>query len=162
MKARRIVFDLDPQSRRNAALEEIAGLAGELEAELVGLLVQDVELLQLASLPFAREVGFPSAARRGLDVERLERSFEVLATELRRGCEAALKGMSVSWSIRVARGSRIEQLLRAATEGDVPTLLILPGADLRAEATVVNRSELTEDGLRELLAGARRPILILP
>jgi hypothetical protein len=162
MKVRRIVVGLDSRSRRAAGLEQIARLADEMQAELIGLFVEDIELLHLAALPFAREVGFPSAISRDLDVQRMERSFEALADELRRACESVLKGLPVSWSFRVARGTRVEQFLSAATEAGAPTLLVPPGIDHRAEATVVSRSELSEDSLRELLDSARRPILIVP
>ncbi len=162
MRVRRIVVGLDSPLQTDAALEALAVLAGEMEAELIGLFIEDVDLLHLAALPFACEVGFPSATRRDLDVARMERFFEAQANELRRACEAVLKSSPVSWSFRVARGSRLEQLLRAATEAGAPTLLVPPGADPRAEAAVVSRSELDEKSLRELLETARRPIMILP
>ena len=162
MRARRIVVGLDSRLRTDAALGALAALAAEMEAELIGLFVEDVDLLHLAALPFAREVGFPSATRRDLDVARMERSFEALANELRRACEAVLKSSSVNWSFRVARGSRAEQLLSAATETGAPTLLVPSGTDPRAEPVVVSRSGLTEKSLRELLDSAQRPILILP
>jgi hypothetical protein len=162
MKVRRIVVGLDSRLRTDAALEALAALAGELEAELIGLFVEDVDLLHLAALPFAREVGFPSATRRDLDVARMERSFEAQANELRRACEAVLKSSSVSWSFRVARGSRAAQLLSAATEGGAPTLLVPPGIDPRAEPAIVSQSELTEKTLRELLDSGQCPILIIP
>lgn len=162
MKVDRIVVGLDWRSRPDAVLAELARLADRMQAELIGLFIVDIELLHLAALPFAREVGFPSAARRELDLERMERAFEALANELRRSCEAVLEGLSVSWSFRVARGSRAEQLLSAATEAGAPTLLVPAGADPRAQAAVVRRSELTDEGLREMIESTQRPILILP
>jgi hypothetical protein len=162
MKARRIVAGLDPRVPRDAMLREFAALASELEAELIGLFVEDVDLLHWAALPFAREVGYPSAVPRDLSVKRMERFFEAQAQEMRRACEAALKSSTVSWSFRVVRGSHAEQLLGAAVEAAVPTLVVPPGADPRAEAQVVKRDELTEQGLRDLLSRTRRPILILP
>jgi nucleotide-binding universal stress UspA family protein len=162
MRVRRIVVGLDSRLRTDAALEALAALADEMEADLIGLFVEDVDLLHFAALPFAREVGFPSATRRDLDVARMERSFEAQANELRRACEAVLKSSSVSWSFRVARGSRAEQLLSVATEAAAPTLLVPPGTDPRAEPAIVSQSELTEKSLRELLDNAQRPILILP
>lgn len=162
MKIGRIVVGLDSRSRRNAALEALARLADEAQAELIGVFLEDIELLHLAALPFASEVGFPSAARRELDVERMERAFQAHANELRRACESLFGGTAVSWSFRVARGARAELLLSAAIEADAATLLIPPGTDPRTEAAVVSRSELTEEGLRALLESAPRPILILP
>lgn len=162
MKVRRIIVGLDSRSRRNAELEALVRLAEQAQAELISVFLEDIELLHLAALPFASEVGFPSAARRGLDVERLERAFQAHADELRRVCESMFAGTAVSWSFRVARGTRAELLLNAAIEADAPTLLVAPGTDPRAEATVVSRSDLTEESLRALLESAPRPILVLP
>jgi hypothetical protein len=162
MKARRIVAGFDWRERRNARLEALARLADELQAELIGLFVEDIGLLHLAALPFGREVGFPSAARRELDVKGLERAFEAQANELRRACEAVFATTTVSWSFRVARGEQADQLLSAAIEADAPTLLVPPGTDPRAEAAVVSRTGLEEDSLRKLLATTGRPVLLVP
>jgi len=142
--------------------EAVARLAAEMQVELLGLFIEDVELLRFAALPFAAEVGFPSAARRSVDLAGLERQLHAQAAGLRQALATALDPTAVSWSFRVARGSRAEQLLSAATEGGVPTLLVPPGTDPRAEPAVVSLSELTEESSRELLDGAQRPILILP
>ena len=101
MKARRIIVRLDP---RPVGLQALARLAEELDAELLGLLVENVELLRLAALPFAREVGHASGVRREMDIAAMERSLQARARELRRACAEALKGSTVSWSFRVARG----------------------------------------------------------
>lgn len=162
MRARRIVFAFDARLRRVEALEALAALAEQMQAELVGLFIEDIDLLHLAALPFAREVGYPSAAHRELDLARMQRSLTAYANELRRTCEAVLKDTPVTWSFRVARGSRAEQLMNAAIEGRAPTLLIPPGIDPHAEPVVVSLSELTEESSQALFDSAQRPILILP
>jgi hypothetical protein len=162
MRARRIVFAFDARLRRVGALEALAALAEQMQAELVGLFIEDIDLLHLAALPFAREIGYPSAAHRELDLTRMQRSLTAYANELRRTCEAVLKDTPVTWSFRVARGSRTEQLMNAAIEGRAPTLLIPPGIDPHAEPVVVSLSELTEESSQALFDSAQRPILILP
>jgi len=159
MKARRIIVRLDP---RPVGLQALARLAEELDAELLGLFVENVELLRLAALPFAREVGHASGVRRELDVAAMERAWRARARELRRACAEALRGSTVSWSFRVARGSPGEELLAAIGEAAVPTLVVPPGADPRAAPTLVPLAALTEQSLRELLETERRPILIRP
>jgi hypothetical protein len=161
MNANRIVFALDWQSSRRSRLEFIARLADRMQAELIGLFVEEVQLLHLAVLPFAREVGFPSAVLRDLDMERMQRSFHAAGSALRRACEAALRGSSVNWSFRTVRGSTAEQLLIVATEAPAPTLLIPSGADPAIEAAVISRSDLTQKSLREMLEKPLRPLLIL-
>jgi hypothetical protein len=162
MRASRIVFAFDARLRRVEALEGLAALAAQMQAELIGLFIEDIDLLHLAALPFAREVGYPSAAHRELDLLRMQRSLAAAANDLRHTWESVLKDAPVTWSFRIVRGSRAEQLFRAATEGRAPTLLIPPGTDPRAEPLVMSLSELTEAGSQALLDSAQRPILILP
>ena len=61
---RRIVVALDASSHSHAALAAAVALAGRLQAELQGIFVEDVNLLRLAELPFAREVRFGLSAAR--------------------------------------------------------------------------------------------------
>lgn len=124
MKVHRIVIGLDPRQR--AALRAAAALAAELEAELLGLFVEDPDLLALAAFPFAREVGFPSATRRVIDRATMERSLRALAAELERACASAMRGAAVPWSFRSARGSLAAELLAAVAEKSVPALLLPP------------------------------------
>lgn len=119
MKIRRIVVGLDPSAPGRGALEAAATLAGRAQAELLGLFIEDADLLQLAALPFAREVGFASATGRALDVAGLERRLRLLAAESERALAAAAGRIAVPWSFRVARGSLIAALLAAAAEGDL-------------------------------------------
>ena len=58
MSLRRIVVALDGSSE--ATFDTMIELARELEVELVGLFVEDTELLDAAALPFG-ETGFPTA-----------------------------------------------------------------------------------------------------
>ena len=64
---RRILVALDASRHSLAALEAAAELAARLKAELVGLFVEDIDLLRLAGLPFAREIRYPSAIIQQLD-----------------------------------------------------------------------------------------------
>lgn len=130
MKIRRIVVGLDPSSPRLAALETAAALASRMQAELLGLFIEDSDLLQLAGLPFAREVGFASAMQRALDVAGLERTLRALAADSERALAAAAARIDVPWSFRVARGSLVASLLAAAAEGDL--LLVAAAAAQRS------------------------------
>lgn len=119
MTIRRIVVGLDPRSPGRAALEAAAQLAARLQAELVGLFVEDIDLLHLAGLPFAREIGFPTATLRALDIASMERSLRALAGEVQRTLAAIAGRGPVTWSFRVARGALMSELRAAATEEDI-------------------------------------------
>jgi hypothetical protein len=83
MKIRRIVVRLDPAPRSRTLLQAAAVLAGKMEIELVGLYVENMDLLHFAALPFAREVGVYSAKVRRLDVAAMERSLGAHAKQAR-------------------------------------------------------------------------------
>jgi hypothetical protein len=144
---------------RSAAPQAIARLAKEMQAELLGLFIEDAELLRFAALPFAAEVGFPSAARRTIDLAAVERALRHQAALLRQALAANLG--EHAWSLRVARTSPAGAVAAALAEGYAPSLVIPPGSNLRAERRIVAAAELDEEGLRALLAGSR-PLLIVP
>ena len=54
---RRILVAVDASHHSIAALEAAVELATRFQAELLGLYVEDINLLRLAQLPFGREVG---------------------------------------------------------------------------------------------------------
>jgi nucleotide-binding universal stress UspA family protein len=86
---RRILVALDASRHSLAALEAAAELAARLKAELAGLFVEDINLVRLAGLPFAREIRYPSATIQQLDSPRLEQELKVQATRMRRALAAA-------------------------------------------------------------------------
>lgn len=147
---RRILVALDASVSSLAALEAAVALASRLEAELIGLFVEDVNLLNLAALPFAREVGFPSALRRRLGSVEMERSLRAQASRAEAALIAAAEQQSVRCSFRVARGEVTEQVLEAATEVD---LLALGRARLRAWRA--------SSASRVIVSAASRPVLLL-
>jgi len=126
MTARRIVLGLDAGTPMRD-LEAAAALAARTGAELVGLFVENPELLQFAALPFAREIGGASAARRGLDVASVERSLRALALEAERMLAGTAGRSAVRWSFRVARGVLVEVLLAAAADPPAAD----PGEEIR-------------------------------
>ena len=143
------------------APEAIARLAQELRAELLGLFIEDVELLRFAGLPFAAELGFPSAARRAMDVGALERQMRAQARALEEALAAILGPAPEGWRFRVERATPSQAVSAALAEGYAPALLIPPRGDPRAARRVVRKPELSDELLRDLLR-AMRPVLILP
>ncbi len=150
---RRILVGLDASRHSLAALEAAVDLAARMEAELVGLFVEDINLLRLAELPFAREVGGFSATRRRLDSRQMERQLQVQAERARRALEAYARRVQVHWSFRVTRGGVALELLSAATEAD---LVILGRAGHFASGT--GRLGSTARGV---VAGATCPALVI-
>ncbi len=115
-----VALDASPQSL--AALEAAADLASSLNAELVGMFVEDINLVRLAELPGTHEVGASSASTRPLETGPLERQLRARAERARRSLMRIAERFNLRWSFRVARGSIETELLEAANETDLVIL----------------------------------------
>lgn len=113
-RAERIVVALDASPQSVAALRTAAELALLLEAEVEGLFVEDINLLNLCDLPFGHEVGSYTAMLRRMDTAEMERQLRVLAAMIHEAMERVASQTSVRWSFRVRRGAVVEELLAAA------------------------------------------------
>ncbi|MGE5344540.1 MAG: universal stress protein [Acidithiobacillales bacterium] len=119
MKARRILVALDGSRESRAALAAAARLGIATGAGLIGLFVEDVELLRLAGLPFAREAGLSSGVFRRLDISGIELRFRVAAERAREALREVAESSGLASSFRVVRGRVVPELLAAALEADV-------------------------------------------
>ncbi len=119
---KRILVALDASAHSHAALEAAALMAARLNAELLGLFVQDLDLVQLAQFPFAREVGLTSAGRRILDPDSMDLALKAQAQKARAALEAMALRHGLRHSFRVARGHVVAELLAAAADVDLVAL----------------------------------------
>jgi len=136
-KVRRIVMALDTASSALPAIEAAAGLALGLNAELVGLFIEDERLLRFAGLPFAREFGLASARARPLAPAAVEHALRAQAEQLRRQLAVIAERLSLAWTLEIVRGEVLRSALVHAGSAD---LLVLgrseyawPGASRRAD-----------------------------
>jgi nucleotide-binding universal stress UspA family protein len=116
---RRILVAVDASPHSMAALQAAADLAARFQAELLGLFIEDVNLLRLAELPFAQEVGVFSATRRRMDTRRVERQLRAQASRVRQMFAALAERAEVRGSFRVTRGAITSELLAAASDADM-------------------------------------------
>lgn len=158
VRIRRVVACYAPG--HGARPEAAARLARELEAEFLGLFIEDADLLRLASLPFAREMGLASASLLAMDVASLERQLRAQAQMLEASLQAIF-GAAPRWTFRVERASPASAVAAALAEGHAPALLVPPSGNVRAERRLVKRAELTPVAVKAWLA-AGRPVVILP
>jgi nucleotide-binding universal stress UspA family protein len=119
VSVRRILVALDGSPESRATLAAAAKLGITTGAELSGLFVEDIELLRLAGLPFAREAGVSSGVFRQLETTDIERRFRVAAEKARATLHEAASTAALRSSFRVARGRVVSELLTAAKEADV-------------------------------------------
>jgi nucleotide-binding universal stress UspA family protein len=116
---KRILVALDASTYSLAALEAAAVVAAGQRAELVGLFVEDENLLHLAGLPFAHQVRAPSARRESIDSDEMEQNLRLQASQARRALEAAAGRFGLRWSFHAVRGQVTARLLEAALEADM-------------------------------------------
>ena len=118
-KIRRILVAIDASPQSLAALEAAADLAADLDAELVGVYVEDINLIRLAALPVVLETGEASARTRRLESSRMDRQLRNQAARAAQAMAIAASRAQVRWTFTVARGSIEAELLQAASEADL-------------------------------------------
>jgi len=116
---RRIVVALDASPHSLAALRTAAELAARLDAELLGIYVQDINLLRVAELPFSREITIYSAAPRELDRRQMEQQLRSQARQAKRALAEVARKNNLTWSFVIARGLIETELLTFAQESDL-------------------------------------------
>lgn len=118
----RIVVALDPSRHSRAALEAAVLMAARLEAELLGLFVEDANVRRLAELPFAEEVGLFTASCRRVETHELSRQLSVQAGRVRRDFGISTRRVTRQCTFRIVRGRVAQEILKAAAEADVVIL----------------------------------------
>lgn len=116
---RRILVALDTSPHSLAALDAAVKLAAKMNAELLGLFVEDVALLRLADVPCAREVLYFSTAEVPLSRASMESSLRIQADQAREALAAAAQRAQVEWSFRTVRGDVSSEVLAAASDVDL-------------------------------------------
>lgn len=116
---RRILVALDTSPQSLAALEAAVNLAAKMNAELLGLFVEDSALLRLAEVPCAREILYFSTAEIPLSRASMESRFKAQAEEARKALAAAARRAHVEWSFRTVRGDVASEVLAAASDVDL-------------------------------------------
>jgi len=149
VRIRRILVGVDASEGSLAALRVSAELARALDAELVGLFVEDRDVVALAGLPFAREVAADSGEARPLEREALRRDLDALRRRARRILERTARTSRIRWSFRSAEGPVPSELDRAAREAD----LVIVG--------VRSRSGGRPGSTARALLGSDRPVMVV-
>lgn len=153
---RRVVVAFGTSREGLATLESWAVLAGRLRAQLVGLFVEDLNVLRMAALPFARVVGMSSIAR-DVSPETLERLMRRSANEARAALQALAAREMLGWSFETVRCAAAAELLLGVGQRD---LLVVDQAALGESAEVLQACPASVLALRpDVRAG--RTIFVL-
>jgi nucleotide-binding universal stress UspA family protein len=119
---RRILVAMDASPGSIEALKAAAHLAALLQAEIVGLYVEDEALLRGGGLPIARVVGSFSGSIRAIGPGELEGSLRTQASRARQAIESIAAQARVRFSFHVARGMVAEAVLTAGSDADLVSL----------------------------------------
>ncbi|MCA9971839.1 MAG: universal stress protein [Anaerolineales bacterium] len=152
---RRILVAVDASAASVAALEAAVSLASDLDAELVGLFVEDVNLVRLAELPAAQQVRLISARAQPLDRDHVAQTLRGQAARARRALQAAADEADVPTEFHVVRGQVTAAVLAAAAEAD----LVILG---RRARPLTRRHRLGSTARAALTAVPRSLMLVRP
>ncbi len=100
----RVLILLDGSRLSLAALEAAAEIASVRNAEVLGIFVEETNLLRAAGYGFAREVGGSSGLARPLEVAALETRMQTLAEQARRTLQQTMAGRGLVQSLKLCRG----------------------------------------------------------
>jgi nucleotide-binding universal stress UspA family protein len=121
-KLERILVAFDTDEPGATALEAAAELAASVQAELAGLLVEDINVMRLVGMPFASEICRFTAVQRRLESGDVERQLRVRAGVARRSLARVAEQAGLRWSFRISRGVVAATLLEALLEADMVAL----------------------------------------
>lgn len=153
---RRILVALDASADSGAALEAAVALAARLEAELLGLFVEDVELLHAAGLPYAREVRVFETQPRRIGVDELELQLLARARAIERTLAHAAGRSGVRFAFRRVRGSVAAEVVAATGDADLVVVGRIGHAPTRRGRLGSTATALVAEGSRPVLLLGRR------
>jgi len=148
-----VALDCSPHSR--ASLEAAAEMASRLSAELIGIFVEDINLLHMAGLPFVEEIRRYSATTAKLDPDQLERLLRQQARQAREMLQQTAEALTIHHTFRVLRGVVAEEIMSAAPEADILVL----GRSGRSPSC---RKGLGSTARRALYEGKKTVLLMRP
>lgn len=151
-KRPQILVALDGSPESMAALEAAVSLAVELDGDLVGLFVEDVNLMRLAHMPFARELQLTTARFRALTSAEMSSAMRVQLARVRRALQTASRRAGIHTELKIRRGLTPTAVVAAADNAD---LLVLG----RISRPLSRRVRLGSTA-KAALAQAQRSILI--
>jgi hypothetical protein len=152
IQRRRVLVALDPCAAELADFEATARLAAGMNAELVGLFVEDSGLIEAADLPVTQLIPAGCGSMAAVDASAMRRAFRVAAARAHETLSTVAERWQVQWSFQIIQLAAAEETLSRLTADD---LLALSGAP-RAR-----RSPLSERAVRVMMERLPCPVLVM-
>lgn len=119
----RILLALSGAGDELALIDAAADLAATLEAELIALFVEDIDLLRASRLPSMWEMGRHSAQLRRLRADSTVRLLQAAARRSEQALHRAAEARSLRYSFRILQGKPLDTLLAQASTLDLVLLV---------------------------------------
>ena len=119
---KRFLVPLDASPNSLAALDVAAEMASRQRGEIIGLFVEDSDLLRYTEHGFASELSLCSCRLRPLQRGELELQLRARAERIRRALADAGNKWGVPWRLHISRGAVRSEIQRAALESDLTVL----------------------------------------
>jgi hypothetical protein len=113
----RVVFRLESSGRlSDVALEAAVRVAQAFQSEIESLFIEDIQLFDFASLPFAREISLSGRGSRALSPDAVASDMQSLASALHRKVLDFARAAEVPARARVIRDEPLRALAQACAE----------------------------------------------
>lgn len=152
---RRILMALDPASEDLSTVEETAALACRLQAELLSLFVEDIDLVRLAQHPEFSAFSTLSAGPRPFAAENLRRALKRQLARSRQAVEQAAAHQRIKAVFQVRQGRPVTEIVSAAGAAD---LVVVEWVQRDTPAASAFTRAAT---IRAIVETASRPVLLL-
>jgi hypothetical protein len=118
-KVLQVLLALDAASHDIKSLETAILLASQLRAEIIGLFIEDLDLLRSADLPFAREIASGSGEERSITGDHIERALRAWASQVQAQLAREARKANIKCTFRTVHNRRIETLLSETGESNL-------------------------------------------
>lgn len=121
-RIQRILVAVDASPTSMAALQAAVDLARRIQAEVVGIFIEDIDLLRLGEFSFAQEIGLYTARPRRISRRHIQLQLRAQSMRVHFMLESLAEQARVRWTYRTVRGSTTTDLKEAAADADLIVL----------------------------------------
>jgi len=112
----RVVLQLCSSQANPIAIEAAIWLARAFQSEIESLYVENQDLIELASYPFAREISLTGRQKRALSCEDMERHFRFASAAFHTDIQTRARAAEVQVKVRVVRDEPVRALRMLCAE----------------------------------------------
>jgi hypothetical protein len=79
-------------------------MAASMQTRILGLFIEDEDLLQVTGLPCTREITLTTARVRPISIDQMQRSFRSVALQFKQALQLQAQASQIAWSFDTVRG----------------------------------------------------------